>query len=158
MLDNYKIGDRIALLRKERGLTGEKFAEALGVSPQAVSKWENGKCLPETALLPVIAALLGVSVDEILLLDTPKNTVSAFINRNYSVPEEYILDWDPRISRWSPPEGCDMWYSFPAAIATALVCVEAKEQNRTAIPYAELNERFRDLMHITAMGYGFYGI
>lgn len=33
----------IASLRKEKGLTGEKFAEALGVSPQPVSKWENGK-------------------------------------------------------------------------------------------------------------------
>ena len=67
MIDNYKIGNRIALLRKEKGMTGEKFAEALGVSPQAVSKWENGKCLPETALLPVVAALLGTSIDSILI-------------------------------------------------------------------------------------------
>ena len=67
MIDNYKIGNRIALLRKEKGMTGEKFAEALGISPQAVSKWENGKCLPETALLPSIAALLETSIDSILI-------------------------------------------------------------------------------------------
>ena len=72
MVDNYKVGNRIALLRKETGMTGEKFAEALSVSPQAVSKWENGKCLPESTLLPEIAALLGTSIDAILM---PKELV-----------------------------------------------------------------------------------
>lgn len=67
MLDNYKIGNRIALLRREKGFTGEKFAEALSVSPQAVSKWENGRCLPETALLPAIATLLETTIDSILI-------------------------------------------------------------------------------------------
>ncbi|MCL1952675.1 MAG: helix-turn-helix domain-containing protein, partial [Oscillospiraceae bacterium] len=66
MLDNTRIGNFIADQRRAKGLTGEKFAERLGVSPQAVSKWENGKCLPETALLPEIAAILGVTADEIL--------------------------------------------------------------------------------------------
>ena len=66
MLDTKTIGERIALLRNTLGLTGEKFAELLAVSPQAVSKWETGKNLPETALLPGIAKLLGVSIDSIL--------------------------------------------------------------------------------------------
>jgi transcriptional regulator with XRE-family HTH domain/cytoskeletal protein CcmA (bactofilin family) len=66
MLDNYRVGNQISLLRREKGLTGEKFAEALGVTPQAVSKWENGKCLPETALLPLISKLLEASIDFIL--------------------------------------------------------------------------------------------
>ena len=43
MIDMKKVGERIATLRKERGLTGEKLAELLYVSPQAVSKWETGK-------------------------------------------------------------------------------------------------------------------
>ncbi|MCL2775299.1 MAG: helix-turn-helix domain-containing protein [Oscillospiraceae bacterium] len=67
MVDNYKIGNNITLLRKEKGLTGEKLAELLGVSGQAVSKWENGKNLPETALLPELAKILGVSVDTLLV-------------------------------------------------------------------------------------------
>ena len=41
MLDLEKIGHQIALLRKEKGFTGEKLAELLEVSPQAVSKWEK---------------------------------------------------------------------------------------------------------------------
>ena len=66
-MDNYKVGNRIALLRREKGLTGERFAELLGVSAQAVSKWENGKNLPETALLPQIAEILGSSIDSLLM-------------------------------------------------------------------------------------------
>lgn len=45
MIDKYKIGNQISFLRREKGLTGEKLAEQLGVSPQAVSKWENGVSL-----------------------------------------------------------------------------------------------------------------
>ena len=48
-----------------------------------------------------------------------------------------------------------MLYSFPATIATALCCVEAREQGCVEVSYDEMNERFRDLMHITGMGYGF---
>lgn len=67
MLDNCKIGKQITLLRKEKGLTGEKFAELLGVSSQAISKWENGKCLPETSLLPLISETLGTTIDSLLI-------------------------------------------------------------------------------------------
>jgi len=67
MLELMRIGKQIANLRKEKGLTGEKLAETLGVSPQAVSKWENGKCLPETMLLPEIAKVLGCSIDTLLM-------------------------------------------------------------------------------------------
>ena len=70
MIDNKKIGERMAVLRKERGMTGEKFAELLDVSPQAVSKWETGKNLPETVLLPDISRILGVSIDSILIPET----------------------------------------------------------------------------------------
>lgn len=67
MIDYDKVGRQIALLRKEKKLTGEKLAEALQVSAQAVSKWENGKCLPETALLPELARVLNCSIDHLLL-------------------------------------------------------------------------------------------
>lgn len=67
MIDAKKVGERIAALRKERGLTGEQFAELLQVSAQAVSKWENGKNLPGTALLPDISELLGTSIDDMLM-------------------------------------------------------------------------------------------
>ena len=60
------IGKRIALLRKEKGLTQEELAQHMGVSPQAVSKWENDQTCPDISALPKLAKLLGVSVDELL--------------------------------------------------------------------------------------------
>ena len=66
MMDLEKIARRIASLRRERGYTGEALAERLQVSPQAVSKWENAKCLPETAILPALAEALDCSIDSLL--------------------------------------------------------------------------------------------
>lgn len=66
MMDLEKIARRIASLRRERGYTGEALAERLQVSPQAVSKWENAKCLPDTAILPVLAEALDCSIDSLL--------------------------------------------------------------------------------------------
>ncbi len=56
------MGNRIAAYRKAKGLTQEQLGEAVGVSGQAVSKWENGG-IPDTMLLPGIAVTLGVTVD-----------------------------------------------------------------------------------------------
>ena len=60
------IGKRIALLRKEKGLTQEELASHMGVSPQAVSKWENDQTCPDISALPKLARLLGVTVHELL--------------------------------------------------------------------------------------------
>ena len=60
------IGKRIAALRKEKGLTQEELAGHMGISPQAVSKWENDQTCPDISALPKLARLLGVSVDELL--------------------------------------------------------------------------------------------
>ena len=65
MIDLERVGKRIAFLRKERKLTGEALAELLEVSPQAVSKWENARCLPETSILPALAEALNCSIDSL---------------------------------------------------------------------------------------------
>ncbi|NLC39846.1 MAG: helix-turn-helix transcriptional regulator, partial [Clostridiaceae bacterium] len=59
------LGIRIAQLRKEKDMTQEAFARNLGVSPQAVSKWETGIGYPDITLLPQIAKELGVSIDQL---------------------------------------------------------------------------------------------
>lgn len=60
------IGKRIAALRREIGLKQDDLAQILEVSPQAVSKWENDQTCPDISLLPKLAKILGVSVDELL--------------------------------------------------------------------------------------------
>lgn len=57
------IGTTVAALRREKGLTQDALAAQLGVSAQAVSKWENGLSCPDILMLPEIAELFGVSID-----------------------------------------------------------------------------------------------
>lgn len=59
------IGEKIALLRKEKNITQTELAEYLFLAPQTVSRWEVGNGSPEITLLPRIAAFFGVSIDEL---------------------------------------------------------------------------------------------
>jgi len=63
---NNGFGNRFAELRKRKGLTQEAIAEKLGVSSQAVSKWENNISYPDITLLAEIANLFNITVDELL--------------------------------------------------------------------------------------------
>jgi len=72
MIDNMNIGNQIASLRKQNGFTQEELAEKLGISAQAISKWENGLNLPETAMLPLLSKILNSSIDSILMPNTAK--------------------------------------------------------------------------------------
>lgn len=67
MFDTKKAGVKIASLRKKNGLSQERLAEMLCISPQAISKWENGHTLPETSLLPVLSQILSCTIDEIIM-------------------------------------------------------------------------------------------
>ena len=69
-----KIGSNIAALRKEKGITQEELANALGVSAQAVSKWENNSSCPDVSLLTDIADYFGVTVDALLRSDAEEIT------------------------------------------------------------------------------------
>lgn len=63
---NETIGNRISKYRKAKGMTQEALAEKLGVSSQAVSKWENDASCPDISLLPQLCRILGVTTDELL--------------------------------------------------------------------------------------------
>lgn len=66
---NIQIGMQIKALRKAQGITQEAVAEFVGVSCQAVSKWETGATLPDVTLLPSLAALFGVRIDDLFRVD-----------------------------------------------------------------------------------------
>ena len=65
-MTHESMGKRIQRLRRERGLTQEQAAEALGVTAAAVSKWETGAACPDVAMLAPLARLLRVTVDGLL--------------------------------------------------------------------------------------------
>lgn len=63
---NESIGNRISRYRKAKGMTQEELASKLGVSSQAVSKWENDASCPDISLLPQLCSVLGITADELL--------------------------------------------------------------------------------------------
>lgn len=113
------LGKRIAALRKEKGLTQEQLAEKVGVSAQAVSKWENDVSCPDITLLPLLADLFGVSVDELLGVKPVE-------------PHVIILDKDEMPKDEKKKKGSfnfefnkdhDKWHSIAACIGLILICV-----------------------------------
>lgn len=65
-MDMKMVGSQISMLRKQKGLTQNELGERLGISFQAVSKWERGETLPDTAILLDLAEVLETTVDYIL--------------------------------------------------------------------------------------------
>lgn len=82
--DFSNMGDNISRLRRGIGMTQEMLAYRLGVSAQAVSKWERQLSCPDVSLLPVMAEVFGVSIDDL------------FVKCNDADHETYIdeLPWD----------------------------------------------------------------
>lgn len=64
-MDQMKIGSFIASCRREQNMTQVQFAEKLGVTNKAVSKWETGKCMPDAALFGEICFLLHITLNEL---------------------------------------------------------------------------------------------
>ena len=105
------IGKRIAALRREKGLKQDDLAGMLEVSPQAVSKWENDQTCPDISLLPGLAKILGITVDELL---SGKQENAPVVTM---VPEQQIKDIKDMLlritDRWSgysgkSPDGCGL--------------------------------------------------
>ena len=59
------IGQKIKQLRFQRSLTQDQLAERLGISAQAVSKWENAVSMPDISILPTLSEVFGVSIDDL---------------------------------------------------------------------------------------------
>ncbi|MBD5115885.1 MAG: helix-turn-helix transcriptional regulator [Ruminococcaceae bacterium] len=112
MFDVNKMGEQIAHLRMENQYTQEQLAEKLKISPQAVSKWENGKAVPEVPMLCEISKLFNCSVDSIL---DPTSCVLRDMGFNY----EFLVK--PRIpaAEYSGPE-------WPKSISSASILTAVK--------------------------------
>lgn len=83
-----KLAKNISRYRKEKGLTQEGLARKLGITFQAVSKWENAQTLPDLFLLPNISNALEVSVDKLLGYAFQDKQVSIY-EQEYKIPQYY---------------------------------------------------------------------
>lgn len=113
------LGNNISERRKAKGMTQEELAANLGVSPQAVSKWENNLSCPDIALLPEISKLFGISVDELL-------GVAPAAGREEAVKEEKAE---------SEPESANEEPVFSDKKATKLVITREQNGKVTTIKF-----------------------
>ena len=65
-MNQEKTGKFIAELRKEKGMTQEQLAEKMGVTDKSISRWENGKTIPDLSMITILAEELNVEVSELL--------------------------------------------------------------------------------------------
>lgn len=82
-----RIGENLRKLRIKNELTQEKLAEVFGVSPQAISRWENNTTYPDVTMLPSIANYYNVSIDELIGMDEIRNVEK--VNNVFSIVHEY---------------------------------------------------------------------
>ncbi len=64
-MDQIKIGNFIQEKRKEKNITQLELAERLGITDRAVSKWENGICLPDAGTMPELCSILDISINDL---------------------------------------------------------------------------------------------
>lgn len=89
-MNNINLGNTIRKLRKKKGITQDILAEALSVSPQAVSKWESGLCYPDMSMIPIIAGYFEVSLD--ILFDFDITRMRERISNIIEEARKYFFD------------------------------------------------------------------
>ena len=105
MFDQSIFGEKLKNYRKELNLTQEELGEKVGVSGQAVSKWEKGECLPDCYNLKQLGDLYGISLD--ILLDTDN---SSTVNKIKQIATEYIWSTFGEIEKYSHIDlGDNLW-------------------------------------------------
>lgn len=106
---NNKINEQITFLRKRMNLTQDELANKLGVTNQAVSKWENNICCPDILLLPKIAKLFGVSID------------SLFENEKVFKKDDILLQLKDRYETLPKEEKADFVFKTASALHTLIL-------------------------------------
>lgn len=87
------IGKNIALLRKAKGLTQAELGDLLGVSNQAVSKWESEMTMPDVMLLPEIAKVLGVEINDLYgIMGKAPAAEESELSKNNAVEDRRMLN------------------------------------------------------------------
>lgn len=132
------LGKKIAQLRRQKNMTQDTLAEKMGVSPQAVSKWENDQTCPDISILPALAKLFEVTVDELLSNETAPAVVI--------LPKEEAADFSKRILRIAveSSDGDKVKVNLPLSL------VEAAIEMGVSMPQVTGNDALKniDIKHI----------
>lgn len=135
--------DKIKKLRKEKDMTQEQLAEYMGVSPQAVSRWETGATCPDIFALPSLAELFDITVDELLGVDEKekqkeiRNIISIAEKKlNQSIIDEPIVELREALNKYPNNEQllCSLMYALYVASEDEELC-KAYDSEIVSIAY-----------------------
>lgn len=118
-----KLGENLQKLRSEKGLSQEEVARTLFVSRQTISKWETGKAEPGVENLKALAGLYGVTLDQLMLRESPETAVPANAKSN-----------DPRVNERS--FAYLFWTALLLAITIALGFYTMEHYRSVSIPFS----------------------
>ena len=102
-MDQLKIGKFIAECRKQKKLTQMQLAEKLNITDKAISKWENGKAMPDSAIMLELCDILCISVNELL------NGEKISMEKNNQKNEQLLLDMAKELERKNKTIWVSMW-------------------------------------------------
>lgn len=139
-IDKTKFGAFVAALRRERGLTQKELADCLHITDKAVSKWETGASLPDTALLIPLAEALGISVTELLLCRRQERETPLDAGEAEQAVQAALGYEDSRAPRtWQQKSRWPALYLCSAVFGIALTALNAARGNcREALRIAML--------------------
>ncbi len=116
------LGDNLYVLRKQKGISQDEFAERLGVSRQAVSKWERNEAYPDTENLIAISRFYGISIDD--LINKSLSLESSVADISTSDTEEAggeESDGENHGKEESKKKGYGIWYGLPYPIIITVI-------------------------------------
>ena len=136
VIHHNQLGEKLRNLRKGKDLTQEQLAERLGVSFQAISKWENGTSYPDITMLPSLANFFGVTTDELLGVDILRadEKIEAYQKQMHALYNEWKLAEMVTLCRGACAEfpGNDtLRYNLAWALGQAQNVIRTKEENLT---------------------------
>jgi len=103
-VNNVKVGEYLSALRKYYKITQDELADRLGVTRQAISKWENGATIPDIELLMKLSELYGISINDILNADTA----------SIKYQKEIVFPDKSKVPKKITVIGCGRWGTFIA--------------------------------------------
>ena len=134
--------EKIVVLRKKKGLTQDEFASAVGVSRQAVYKWESGKSYPEVAKLLEIKILFGISIDDLLdenfIVELPEK------KRRKRLPKEEKVINEAVVAETEEKKEFEEVAEAEAVSKTESVAAEDSAKEETVAPIAQVMEEKTD--------------
>lgn len=145
MENNMSFGSNIKKLRRERGITQEELADALGISGQAVSRWETGAAMPDISLIPALSNYFKVSSDFLLDINVDNMTeeIDSIINEIDNMTDNNLIITAARYGLKKYPQDAELMCYLAAALMNRAVYDENK--NETYEEVASLCRRILDI-------------